>query len=165
MTDCIGAIWDGSALVLRSDPGLDVGERVTVEITRARTGQTHRHQFAWVREAWETLPEHVAMQPWAETPETLRKHALIATGYHSKTVLAMESKKAARDVKAAMLATHSTAHGYALGAVVGSILTIWTPDSQSYKAMGRERFNESKRAILEWIAAQIEVSPAALAAI
>ena len=159
MTDCIGAIWDGSELVLRSDPGLDVGERVTVEITRARTGQTHRHQFAWVREAWATLPEHVAMMPYAETPETLRKHALIATGYNQTLVLAFESNRAARDGKAALLATHVKAHGYALGRVVGPTLTIWTPESQSYKAMGRDRFNESKRAILEWIAAQIEVTP------
>ena len=155
----MGAIWDGAALVLRQDPGLEFGERVTVEIARTRSEKSHKHKFAWLRDAWATLPEEVASEPWAETPETLRKHALIACGYHSKMVLAMESGAASAAAKADLMETFKRAHGYCVGAVVGTTLTIWTPESQSYKAMGRKRFLESKNAVLEWIADQIEVCP------
>ena len=44
----------------------------------------------------------------------------------------------------------------------GRVLTIWTPESQSVRAMGGERFKASKTAILEWVAAQIGVTPETL---
>jgi len=130
-----------------------------VSIERPRSGTSHRHQFAWVKEAWENLPEDVQLMPWAETPETLRKHALIATGFHQKIVLDCGANATAQRVKAALVAAETRAHGYALAQVRGPVLTVWTPESQSYRAMGSERFQSSKTAILEWIAAQIGVAP------
>jgi hypothetical protein len=62
-------------------------------------------------------------------------------------------------VKAALLAAEVKAHGYALGQVQGPIVRVWTPESQSVRAMGGDRFKESKNAILDWISAQIGVAP------
>ena len=155
------ARYCGGTLRLTSNrlPELDEGEIVFVEIERARSEASHKHQFAWIRDAWSTLPETAQSQPWAETPETLRKHALIATGYHTLTVLDCGSAAAAGRVKAALVAAEARAHGYALGQVQGPVVRVWTPESQSVRAMGSRRFYESKEAVLGWIAAQIGVAP------
>lgn len=146
-------------LMTNRPPDLDEGEIVHVEIERARSGISHKHQFAWVKDAWMNLPEEVQSQPWAETPETLRKHALIATGFHQLTAIDCGAKAPAMRVKAALVAAEAKAHGYALGQVQGSVVRVWTPESQSFRAMGGKRFQESKQAILDWIAAQIGVTP------
>lgn len=150
------ARWhNGTLRLLTNCIDLDEGETVFVTVERARSMNSHRHQFAWVKEAWASLPEAVQDAPWAETPETLRKHALIATGYHQSYTLDCGSQAAAARVKAALTAAEAGKHGYAVGRVRGPVVTIWTPESQSVRAMGRERFQASKSAILDWIAAQI----------
>lgn len=155
------ARYDAGTLRLMANalPDLEPGEVVTVSIERQRSGKSHRHAFAWIKDAWLTLPEHLRDMPWAETPETLRKHALIATGFHQTCVLDCGSEASARRVKAALVAAEVKAHGYALGRVRGPVVQVWTPESQSYRAMGRERFQASKTAVLDWVAAQIGVEP------
>ena len=146
-------------------PELAEGESVIVTIERGRSENSHRHQFAWLNEAWLTLPEHLRDMPWAETAETLRKHALIATGYHQTVVLDCGGNATAQRVKAALVAAEARAHGYAIGQVRGPVLTVWTPESQSVRAMGGQRFQESKATIMDWIAAQIGVTREQLAGV
>lgn len=146
-------------LLTNTRPDLDEGEVVLVTIERGRSQATHRHQFAWIKDAWATLPENLAAMPWAETPETMRKHALIATGYHQTYTIDCGAMATARRVKSALVAAEAGKHGYAIGRVVGPVATIWTPESQSLRAMGGKRFQESKTAILDWIATQIGVAP------
>lgn len=146
-------------LMTNRAPDLDEGEVVTVSIERQRSGVSHRHQFAWLKEAWENLPEHLMDMPWAETADSMRKHALIATGFCNKTVLDCGAKATAQRVKVALLAAEVKAHGYAIGSVSGPVVTIWTPESQSVRAMGGDRFKASKSAILDWVAGQIGCSP------
>ncbi|PWE26692.1 hypothetical protein C4N9_20745 [Pararhodobacter marinus] len=140
-------------------PDLAEGETVFVSIERVRSENSHKHQFAWVKDAWASLPEAEAFQPWAETPETLRKHALIATGFHRLYTLDCGSNAAAQRVRAELIRAETKAEGYAVGQVIGPVVRIWTPESQSYRAMGKARFQESKEAILGWIAAKIGVAP------
>lgn len=146
-------------LLTNTPPELDEGEIVLVSLERGRSPSSHKHQFAWIKDAWATLPETVAAMPWAETPETLRKHALIATGYHQTYTLDCGAVATARRVKSALVATEAGKHGYALGRVVGPVVTVWTPESQSVRAMGGKRFQESKTAILDWIADKIGTTP------
>ena len=158
--ECRARYMNGTLRLLTNGPiGLDEGEMVFVSIDRARSAVNHKHQFAWIKDAWLNLPETAQGQPWADTPETLRKHALIATGYHQSLTLDCGANATAQRVKAALLAAEVKAHGYALGQVRGPVVRIWTPESQSMRAMGGDRFKESKAAILDWIAAQIGVSP------
>lgn len=150
----------GLLRVMANDlPDFAVGEPVLVAVERGRSPATHKHQFAWVADAWASLPEDCASMPWAETPETLRKHALIATGFHQTYTLDCGANASAARVKAALVAAEAKAHGYAIGQVRGPVVTIWTPESQSLRAMGGDRFKASKAAILEWIAARIGVAP------
>lgn len=158
--ECRARYMNGTLRLMTNGPiGLDEGETVFVSIDRARSAVSHKHQFAWIKDAWLNLPESTMGQPWADTPETLRKHALIATGYHQSLTIDCGANATAQRVKAALLAAEVKAHGYALGQVRGPVVRIWTPESQSVRAMGGDRFKESKSAILDWIAGQIGVAP------
>lgn len=151
---------NGTLRILSNRPvDLDDGETVFVEVERARSDASHKHQFAWIKDAWASLPESAAGQPWAETPETLRKHALIACGFHQIYTLDCGARATAHRVKAALVSAEAGKHGYAVGQVCGPVVTIWTPESQSMRAMGGKRFAESKAAILGWIADKIGVAP------
>lgn len=143
-------------------PDIEEGETVFVAIERGRSMNGHRHQFVWLKDAWQNLPEHLQDRPWAETAETLRKHALIATGYHHAYTLDCGKEATARRIKAALVSAEARAHGYAVGQVRGPVVTIWTPESQSVRAMGGKRFQESKTAVMEWIADKIGVTAADL---
>lgn len=146
-------------LITNQPPDLCEDEIVIVSIERVRSEVSHKHQFAWVKEAWANLPEQYQDRRWAETSETLRKHALIATGFFQTYTIDCGAHASAHRVKAALVAAEAKAEGYAVGQVRGPVLTIWTPQSQSYRAMGKERFQESKQAILEWIADKIGCEP------
>lgn len=153
------AVWNAGTLRLITNvmPDIQDGETVIVSIERSRSMQSHRHQFAWLRDAWASLPEADAAQPWADTPETLRKHALIATGYSQTYTLDCGKEATARRVKAALVSAEAGKHGYAIGAVRGPVVAIWTPESQSVRAMGGKRFQESKEAVLSWVADRLGV--------
>jgi hypothetical protein len=155
------ARWQGGCLrpMTNALPDMEEGEIVFVEMERGRSPSSHKHQFAWINDAWASLPEDCTGQPWAETPETLRKHALIATGYSQSYTLDCGGRATAHRVKVALVAAEAGKHGYAIGQVRGPVVTIWTPESQSLRAMGGQRFNESKAAILAWIADKIGVAP------
>lgn len=155
---------NGTLRILANDlPDLADGEVVGITIERGRSTNSHKHQFAWLKEAWLTLPEALRDAPWAETEETMRKHALIATGYHRTVVIDCGANATARRVAAELKEAHRKADGYALSQVRGPIATIWIPESQSVRAMGGKRFQESKSAIMDWVAAQLGVPVAALA--
>lgn len=155
------ARWDNGSLRLMANdlPDLEPGEVVIVTIERGRSLNSHKHQFAYIKEAWLNLPEALKDAPWAETAETLRKHALIATGFSQTYTLDCGANATAHRVKAALVAAEAGKHGYAIGQVRGPVVTIWTPESQSMRAMGGKRFQEAKTAILDWLSAQIGVSP------
>ena len=146
-------------LMTNHPPGLDEGEIVIVSIERARSPATHRHQFAWIKDAWASLPEAVMFEDWAQTPETLRKRALIETGYYEQVVIDCEGATVAKAVGRELRNAKREAHGYAVAAVRGNMAVVRWPESQSMRAMGGDRFRESKSAILDWIAAQIGVAP------
>ena len=162
MQDVIRCRWSGGVLLPVGYYGqkaaaemMAEGDTVLVTIDHPRSMNSHRHQWAEIKSAWHHLPEAVQMLPWAATPETLRKHALIVTGYRQTETVDAGSKAAAERV-ATLLSRHATAaHGYAITQARGPVVTCWTPESQSLRAMGGKRFQESKTAVLNWIADQI----------
>ena len=158
--------WNGEVLLPVGHYGLSAarekmrpGDTVIVAIDHPRSQNTHNHQFAEIASAWRHLPEAVHQKPWAANPDTLRKHALIVTGFYNVETVDAGSKAAAERV-AALLSRHATAaHGYAITQAKGPVVTCWTPQSQSMRAMGGKEFQRSKEAVLNWIADQIGVSP------
>lgn len=158
------ARWDGEVLTPTGHYGLSAareamepGDVVIVEIDHPRSQNSHRHQFAEINEAWRHLPESLQEAPWAASPETLRKHALIATGFADTYSIDCGAKATAERVRMALASAEAGKHGYAIAKVRGPLVVVWTPQSQSMRAMGGKRFQESKQAVLNWIAAQIGV--------
>lgn len=149
--------WTGEAFAPR--PGqhmrkaaenFGAGELVVVEAIYERSMKSHRHQFADIKDKWATLPESLSDAPYAKTPEALRKHALIVTGYADVQTIDAGSKAAAERVGAYLSALATRAHGYAIVKIEGPVVRVYTPQSQSVRAMGGRAFAESKRAVLEW---------------
>lgn len=158
--------WNGEALLPVGHYGLSAarekmqpGDTVIVDIDHPRSRNTHNHQFANIATAWRHLPERLAAMPWSATPDTLRKHALIVTGFCHSAPCDCGTNAAAQRVAALLHAQATAAHGYAITSIRGPVVTLYTPESQSMRAMGGKRFQESKEAVLNWIAEQIGVTP------
>ena len=125
-----------------------------------RSTATHNHQFAWISEAWKSLPDHYAGEPWSVTPETLRKYALIRTGFCSTQIYACGSKAEARRWAANL---RGAIHEFCIVVPKEMTVQVFTAKSQSRRAMDKAEFQASKEAILDFIADLIGVEPETLA--
>jgi hypothetical protein len=134
-----------------------VGEIYRMEAMEERSAVSHRHFFACIHAAWMNIPEHLADR--FPTSEALRKFALIKSGYADERSIVCASKAEAQRV-AAFVKPMDT---YAVVVVKESVVTVFTAKSQSMKAMGRKVFQDSKVAVLEYVADLIGVTPEALA--
>ncbi len=168
--DLIRAVWTGEAFEPDGNYAraqcldrLGAGQVVNLDLDPERSKKSHRHQFAFVRTAWENLPEHLTDAAFAKTDETLRKHALIATGHCDTDMIAVGDERRAERVAAFSERLAVRMHGYALTSIEGPVVYCHTPHSQSLKAMGGERFKQSKQDILEYLADLIGVTPDQLA--
>ena len=125
-------------------------EAVAKLAEKQRTTADHNHQFAAINDMFENLPAHHAEAPYAASPEAFRKHALIATGHCDTVAMDMESHAAAIKAAPVIAGLAREARGYALVIVRGDVVVVSTPHSQSFKAMGKERFQQSKADCLRW---------------
>jgi hypothetical protein len=118
-----------------------------------RSDKTHNHEFAWLSEAWKTLPESIA----ADFPssEALRKRALIECGYYDQETIDAGSKAAAERVAAYVRRRDA----FAWVVTRGGVVVVRTAHSQSRHAMGAGDFQRSKQAVLEWVSNLIGVTP------
>lgn len=140
------------------DKHFAVGEVYEIEVGHGRSIATHNHQFAWLKEAWLTLPEEYSNEPWAQSPEHLRKHALIRTGFCHVEQFACGSNAEALRWAPRLRADDE----YCVVAVEGTIVTRYRAMSQSQRAMGGKRFQESKQAVIDFVAGLLGVSPETL---
>lgn len=152
--------WSGEAMVPRSaraaDEAFVIGQFYRMAEVEERSEISHRHEFAFLREAWKSLPENLA--PQYPSPEHLRKRALIASGWYDEQVV-----DAGSNVVAIRLA--AIARGYdefALISVSDNLVIIRTAKSQSRKAMNKQEWQASKTAVLEIVSEMIGVEPETL---
>lgn len=144
--------WDGESFVperghaRRLDNVLVVGERYTLEVVEARSALSHRHYFAAVNEAWGNLPDPMAER--FPTSEHLRKYALIKSGYADHRQLVAGSRAEALRLAAFVRPMDE----YAVVGTEGAVVNVWTAQSQSMRAMGKARFQQSKDAVLDVLA-------------
>ena len=117
-----------------------------------RSMASHAHQFAEIAEVWKNLSDEM-LEHWP-TAEHLRKFALIKCGFADHRQFVASSK--AEAVK--MAAFLRPINEYALISVDGCVVSEWTAQSQSRKAMGADRFQESKQKILDYCANLIGVT-------
>jgi len=159
-------MWDGEALTpanayqaREADLELVCGQRYRMVEYQDRSRESHNHQFAFVKSALDSLPEDCQAALWAQSPDHLRKYALIRCRFCNVESILVGSNAAALRVAAWLRAID----GFSLVTVEGGSVTRLTAQSQSVKAMGGKRFQESKQAILEFLADLIGVTPEELA--
>jgi hypothetical protein len=158
--------WNGEALAPVGQYGLAAareimqpGDTVVVEVDHTRSPATHKHQFAEIADAWRHLPEALQQMPWAANPDTLRKHALISTGFCNVEEVVCATKAEALRMARVLKRVGDAEAGYSITDARGPVVALYTPKSQSMRAMGAKEFQRSKEAVLNWIAHQIGVTP------
>ena len=155
--------WDGEVFrpagptwSRRADKQYVIGEQYHIEGTLGRSTNSHRHFFSMINELWANLPERLAEQ--YPTSEHMRKYALIRTGFYDSHQLICSSEREANKVAAFI----RPADEYSIVSVDGKVVTRFTAKSQSYKSMGKEPFQRSKTAILDYLSELIGTERKAL---
>lgn len=118
-----------------------------------RSDSSHRHYFALVREYWMNLPERLAREDWAMTPEFLRHYALIRAGWAVPTTYTCGSKAEAMRWARQMPrpVDKDGAPVWHVRNVEGTVLTEIVPRSQAYRGMGKGNFQKSKDDVLGFL--------------
>lgn len=133
-----------------------VGETYRLEVCEERSDVSHKHEFAWLREAWRNLPEQLATE--YPTSEHLRKRALIQAGYYDESIVDAGSKAAALRIAAFVRPMDD----FALIFVRDCFVIKRTAKSQSRRAMKKAEFQDSKQKIMDIITDMIGVSAGTL---
>lgn len=152
--------WDGEAMVPASGYWLRqanehfvVGQRYRMVEENEISGASHRHEFAWLREAWNSLPDSLLDQ--YPSSEHLRKHGLIAKGHCTMTqhpcVTVAEAERTEATIKRHV-------DKYAIVRRRGSVVTVYEAVSQSKRAMGAPQFQQSKSDLMDFVADVLGVS-------
>jgi hypothetical protein len=143
--------WDGDVLVpLRpalADRHLVVDQTYCLVENHDRSTATHNHEFASIADLWQSLPERYRDEPWAQSPDHLRKYALIKCRYCNTQTYACGSKAEAERWAQNLRPLDE----YSVVVVEGTTVYRFTAQSQSRRAMGAKLFGESKNAILDYI--------------
>jgi len=106
--------------------------------------------MATVKELWDSMPERFDNVPFARSPDTFRKHALIKTGHCDVDTFCFNTPDEARRKLTNIGYMARMAHGYTIIKIDGPVIHCITPHSQSLKAMGKEKFNKSKADVLDF---------------
>jgi len=151
--------WDGetfrpvgSRAQKECDAAFTIGEVHTLVEVQQRSLASHKAYFASLHEAWKNLDDD-QMQRWPDS-EHLRHYALIKCGYATQRQIIASSKAEAQRLAAFIRPVNT----YALIEVRDCVVTEWTAESQSFRSMGKQRFEESKRAVLDYVASLIGVT-------
>lgn len=159
--------WDGERLVpigrsrRECIEQLRIGAIYRYERVEERSQASHAHYYAAIHEAWANLPEQYAGR--FPSPDHLRKFALIRTGYATQSqTVATTKAEATRMAAFANALHHGSAEQYVLVTVQDLVVTVWKPESQRYRNMNKQRFEDSKRAVLDYCAKLVGVAPSEL---
>jgi len=153
-------MWNGEAMIPARPQAaakvFETGRRYWLVEASERSWISHEHQFAWLAEAWNNLPE--ALMDTFPTPEHLRKAALIATGWHREQIIDAGNRAAAHRVAAYARGADEFVH------VVTRGPTVIVRRARSQRTRGPDRmdnaeFQKSKDDILGWISTLIGVAP------
>lgn len=163
MSDAIACKWTNGVFIPAPRFADKAGELFVegatywLNIEPERSEKTHKHEFAWLREAWKTLPESIAhLYP---STEHLRKRALIEAGFYTETIVDAGTTAAALRVAAFARGEDE----FALVITRGPIVVVRKAKSQSHRAMGAANFQRSKQAALEVVSAMLGIEPQDLA--
>lgn len=149
--------WVGDAFVPSSniaqrlcDERFTVGEVYPLDQWIDHSEQSHRHQFAFVKEAWNSFPD--ALREQFPTPEHLRKHGLIRKGFCTMDQYVCQSRAEAKRLAVALGRNQSDDYSIINIDDDRAIVTVLKAESQGFRAMNKKRFQDAKSALLDFIA-------------
>jgi len=159
--------WDGEVMrpagrywARQADETFVVGMRYRMVEEEGHSIQSHRHEFAFLKEAWNSFPDELLEQ--FPSPEHLRKFGLIRKGFCLTKQYACKSAAEAKRFAAGLRENVDT---YTLITIDGPIVTVSTAESQSFRTMGKARFQASKEALMEYVGSLIGVPPETLSGV
>jgi hypothetical protein len=141
--------WNGEAMEIArgfaplADKRFVVGQRYVLDVVEERSAKSHAAYFAAVTEAWKTLPEHLTEQ--FPTADHLRKFCLIKADFHDHRSIVANSKAEAQRIAAFIKPMDS----FAVVTVKDCVINVYTARSQKLRAMNRQEFEASKKAVLD----------------
>lgn len=154
--------WDGEAMVpvgrfwaRKADEQFVVGDRYRMVEEADRSMASHKHEFAFLSEAWNSLPDELHAQ--YPSPEHLRKYGLIAKGFCTMKQHACMSAAEAARLELALNGEKDDP--YVVIVRRGSVVTTYRAVSQSRRAMGAPQFQQSKQALMEFVGDLLGVAP------
>lgn len=112
---------------------------------RDHSDPARRRFFAILREVWQTLPEELSRR--YPSSEHLRKAALVTVGWCDSKTVACGSKAAALEVAA--MAQYLDR--YAVVAIVGPVVTVYTARSMSKRQCPKKSFMELTGKVFDWL--------------
>lgn len=133
------------------------GEVVVLAPIEERSDASHRHEFAWLREAWQSLPDGLSAE--YPTSEHLRKKALIATGWCDVRDYACASRAEAVRLAATL---RGELDDYTVVIVRDAVVRVCRAKSQSRNKMKAADFQASKQAVIDHVAGLLNVAPETL---
>lgn len=166
MSDAIACTWTGREFVParrfieRAEREFIIGPAYWLNIEAERTEKSHKHEFAWLREAWKQIPDDLAEA--YPTSEHLRKRALIQAGFFDEQIIDAGSNAAALRVAQGIRAIPG--EDFSMVFVRGVFVIIRRAKSQAKRAMNAAEFQRSKTAVLEIVSELIGTDPATLQA-
>ena len=137
----------------QADEAYVIGEVYLLAPVEHRSEVSHRHEFAFVREAWLNLPEDLAER--FPNEDALRKHALIKAGFC--TVEERVCATAAEAARTRDWAKRDNAYAFVIAR--GPVVLIHRAESQKKSAMGKERFQASKDGVLRVLSEMLGTEP------
>lgn len=153
--------WEGDCwrpigrFAKEADRHFTIGETRKLAEVEDRSGPSHRHYFAELREAFLNLPEHLAERFVNE--DDLRKFALCKAGFCDTKRIACASNADALN----LFRTLGPDYDYAT--IEGKAVTFFTAHSQSYRAADKATFKAQKDAVIGVLEDLIGVGPGELA--
>ena len=153
--------WDGEALRPRAgsywarlaDDRFVVGEQYLVTEQLESSARSRSHFFATLKDHWDSFPD--ALLERFPSVESLRKYALIKSGFHNRESIVLGSHADAERVAAFMRPKDE----FAIVLVGGCEVARYTARSQRPSVMGREEFQRSKDAVLDYANKLLGIEP------
>jgi hypothetical protein len=155
-------VWDGDTMMpvascrRAANATFVVGERYRMEVVEERSQRSHSHYFASIHEMWASLPDEKAVH--FPTAVHLRKFALIRCGYSDQRQIVCASKAEAQRIAGFIKPMDE----YAVVTHHEAVVSVFTAQSQSRKAMGHREFQDSKDRVLDYIAGLLGVERASV---
>lgn len=138
------------------DQQFAVHEEVALIRSEERSMSSHRGYFASLHEGYLNLAEVYAQE--FDSEEHLRHWCLCKEGYCTRDEYELNTADDARTLRIVLKAQNKST----IVRVEGNKVIVYTPESQAVPAMGKERFEASKIAVLARVASMANTTPAEL---